>query len=104
MSQAPRCEHGEPERGVYCKACHECKHCWHSGSDIDSAGYLSDGSGWSKTHLMCCHCGRVKVDEKKWGPRKPLPDPVKHGKHDWPVGSGIITTYYELGEPIKLSK
>lgn len=22
MSQAPRCKHGEPERGVYCKKCH----------------------------------------------------------------------------------
>jgi hypothetical protein len=61
----------------------EHEHCWHTGSEADSARYSSDGSGVTVTHLMCCHCGEIKVERREWKASAPPPDRKQHGSHNW---------------------
>lgn len=57
------------------------KHCWHNGSDMDSASYGS-GGGFTVTHFMCCHCGLTRQERREWSATK-CPDSIKHGEHSW---------------------
>lgn len=59
------------------------EHCWHMGSDMDSGCYRSDGSGFTITNFICCHCGITHQERREWGPSIPLKDEKKHGEHTW---------------------
>ena len=63
----------------------EHEHCWHTGSDMDSAMYSHDRT-ITITHFICCHCGQTKTERHEWKRDEELwrnPDPKKHGEHKW---------------------
>lgn len=53
------------------------KHCWHTGSGVDSAS-LGNFGNKSVTHYMCCWCAETKIEEYEW----PVTD-TPHGPHKW---------------------
>lgn len=72
------------------------EHCWHSGSDMDSALYSQDGIV-TVTHLICCHCGQTKTEKCEWNRDKELwmDTQSKHGKHSWQNKKDEYRTIFE---------